>query len=243
MPAVKGVCHSCPSCPLRRTAIAQPPKARTFSLNSSGRFRRQCYLNRSYNFSSARNAGIHESVAVNYELIRQDEFERAAMPHTGRLLRAAMRITQERAAAEDLVQETLLRAWRAFDQFERGTNCKAWLFRIMLNVSSKSQRSAQAKPSPLPLDGREPAGVIPLRPPQLTAAEVSSALDSLSAEHRLVLILAVVEGFTCKEIAGICCLPIGTVMSRLSRGRAELRQLLLHSQREERPTANAANSA
>ena len=165
------------------------------------------------------------------------------MPHTGRLLRAAMRMTQERAAAEDLVQETLLRAWRAFDQFERGTNCKAWLFRIMLNVSGKSQRSAQARPSPIPLDGREPSGVIPLRPPQLTAAEVSSALDTLSAEHRLVLILAVVEGFTCKEIAGICCLPIGTVMSRLSRGRAELRQLLIHSQPEERPTAKAANSA
>jgi DNA-directed RNA polymerase specialized sigma24 family protein len=82
--------------------------------------------------------------------------------------------------------------------------------------------------------------VIPMhvRPTQLTAVEVLSALDALSTEHRMVLILAVVEGFTCKEVAGICSLPIGTVMSRLSRGRAELRKLLVYSRCEEQPTAN-----
>ena len=179
---------------------------------------------------------------MNYDLIRQDEFERVAMPHTGPLLRAALRMTGERGAAEDLVQETLLRAWRSFDQFERGTNCKAWLFRIMLNISNKNQHTAQARPALISLDGHEPARVVPLRPPQLTATEVFSALDSLSAEHRLVLIVAVIEGFTCKEIAGICSVPIGTVMSRLSRGRAELRRMLVHSPREEKPAGMSANS-
>lgn len=160
------------------------------------------------------------------------------MPHTCSLLRAALRITGERGSAEDLVQETLLRAWRAFEQFERGTNCKAWLFRIMLNVSNKNQRDARTRPATLPLGGQESAKVFPLRPPQLTTTEVLAALDSLSAEHRLVLILAAVEGFTCKEIAGICRVPIGTVMSRLSRGRTELRKKLVHSQCEEQPASS-----
>jgi len=64
---------------------------------------------------------------MNHHLMRRDEFERVAMPHTESLLRAALRITRERAGAEDIVQETLMRAWNAFDQFERGTNCKGWL--------------------------------------------------------------------------------------------------------------------
>jgi RNA polymerase sigma-70 factor (ECF subfamily) len=179
---------------------------------------------------------------VDYESMRHDEFERVAMPHTESLLRAALRVVRERAAAEDMVQETLLRAWRAFDQFERGTNCKAWLFRIMLNISNKNHRMAQARPVLVPLNGHEPPRVIPMhaRQPQLTAAEVLSALEALSTEHRLVLIMAVVEGFTCKEIAGICSLPIGTVMSRLSRGRAELRKILVYSRGEEQPTASVS---
>ena len=164
------------------------------------------------------------------------------MPHTDSLLRAALRIAGGRAAAEDMVQEALLRAWRAFDQFERGTNCKAWLFRIMLNISNKNYRMARARPVLVPLNEHEPSRVIPMhvRPTQLTAVEILSALDSLSTDHRLVLILAVVEGFTCKEIAGICSLPIGTVMSRLSRGRAELRKLLVNSSGQAQSTVNAS---
>src|SRR5207253_9060197 len=109
------------------------------------------------------------------------------MSHTEALLRAALRITRERAAAEDLVQETLLSAWRRFDQFERGTNCKAWLFRIMLNVSNKNDRKAQARPVLVPLNGHEPSRVIPMhaRPPHLTALDVSPALDASSTEPRL----------------------------------------------------------
>jgi RNA polymerase sigma-70 factor (ECF subfamily) len=179
---------------------------------------------------------------VEYELIRRDEFERVAIPHTESLLRAALRITGDRAPAEDMVQETLLRAWRAFDQFERGTNCKAWLFRIMLNVSNRNHRSAQARPVLVPLNGDESPSLVPMhvRAPQLTSVEVLSALDALSNEHRLVLILAVVEGFTCKEIAGILSVPIGTVMSRLSRGRAELRKMLVYSHCEKESTASAS---
>ncbi len=177
---------------------------------------------------------------MNYDLLRRDAFERVAMPHTESLLRAALRITKERAAAEDMVQETLLRAWRAFDQFERGTNCKAWLFRIMLNISNKNYRAAKSRPVLVPMTEHESPKVIPMHagPVQLTSAEVLSALDALSREHRLVLILAVVEGFTCKEIAAICSVPIGTVMSRLSRGRAELRKTLIYSERPERTTAS-----
>jgi RNA polymerase sigma-70 factor (ECF subfamily) len=173
---------------------------------------------------------------VNFNLTRRDEFERVAMPHIESLLRAAVRIASDRTTAEDMVQETFLRAWQSFDQFERGTNCKAWLFRIMLNVSNKSQRRSYARPVLVPIDDHENGNVISLhaRPLQLESVEVLSALDSLSAEHRLVLMLAAVEGFTCKEISGICSIPIGTVMSRLSRARAELRKLLVHSQPEQK---------
>src|SRR5438552_2261316 len=137
------------------------------------------------------------------------------MPHTEALLRAALRIVRDRAAAEDMVQETLLRAWRAFDQFERGTNCKAWLFRILMNLASKRRRKMLATPQIVSLEASESTTVVRLpvvNSRQLASMEVISAFDTLSEEHRIVLVLAVVEGFTCKEIAQMCGLPIGTVM-------------------------------
>jgi RNA polymerase sigma-70 factor, ECF subfamily len=164
---------------------------------------------------------------MKYDRMRQVEFERVAMPHTETLLRAALRLTRNREGAEDMVQETLLRAWTAFEQFEHGTNCKAWLFRILLNISSKRRRRLRATPAIVTLDETQ-SKIVPFRaaPSQFEAVEVLSALDMLSKEHRIVLILMVVEGFTCKEIAGMCDLPLGTVMSRLSRARAELRKIL-----------------
>jgi RNA polymerase sigma-70 factor (ECF subfamily) len=154
------------------------------------------------------------------------------MPHTESLLRAALRITRDRAVAEDIVQKTLLHAWSAFNQFERGTNCKAWLFQILLNISSGQRRKIQALTAMRTFDEDESQRAIPFResPPPFAAMEVLSALDMLSKEHQIVLILTVVEGFTCKEIAVMCALPIGTVMSRLSRARAEMRNILGFSQ-------------
>ena len=178
---------------------------------------------------------------MNFESMRRDEFERVAMPHTQSLLQAALRLAQERAVAEDMVQETLLHAWNAFDQFERGTNCKAWLFRILINVSRQYHRKNRTTPVTLPLDNGGSQKVVQLwvTPPQFATAEVLSALNMLSIDHRLVLMLAVVEGFTCKEIAGMCALPLGTVMSRLSRARTELRKILTEAKGSKRLAAKA----
>ena len=151
-----------------------------------------------------------------------------AMPHTGSLLRTALRLTREKPLAEDLVQEVLLRAWRSFEQFEAGTNCKAWLFRIMLNLASKRQRQIQRSPQLLSLEENESfkLPVTITQTPEFSGSEVVTALDSLPEEHRTVLLLGVVEGFTCKEIAQLLGIPIGTVMSRLSRARIGLRRKL-----------------
>jgi RNA polymerase sigma-70 factor (ECF subfamily) len=177
---------------------------------------------------------------VNFDLIRREEFERVAMPHAGSLLRLAMRLEHDRGRSEDLVQETLLRAWRAFDQFERGTNCKAWLFRILLNLFSKRRRKVNTAPQMVSLEASESATVIkmPVVKSHLTSMEVVSAFDTLSEDHRVVLVLAVIEGFTCKEIAQMCGLPMGTVMSRLSRARVALREALGYSHRKERYLAS-----
>ncbi len=154
-------------------------------------------------------------------MARQDEFERVAMPHTRSLLRVARRLASEPARAEDLVQQTMLSAWRAFHQFRPGTNARAWLFRILFNAFYAEGRKMRVMATSL--DERE----ISAQPDGLqTAAEVAEALDSLAVEHRAVLMLAVVEGFTCQETARILNLPVGTVMSRLSRARQALRAKL-----------------
>jgi RNA polymerase sigma-70 factor (ECF subfamily) len=169
---------------------------------------------------------LRERIATTVT-VRQDEFERIAMPHSPSLLRVAQRLSLDRSAAEDLVQETLLRGWRSFDQFARGTNARAWLFRIMFNTFYALGRHMRSGPVFIPLEAHG-------EPPQqdrgsfspLDAAEVTRALDALSTEHRTVLVLAIVEGFTCREMAEILSLPVGTVMSRLSRGRQALREHL-----------------
>jgi RNA polymerase sigma-70 factor, ECF subfamily len=156
---------------------------------------------------------------------RQNEFEKIAMPHSRSLLRVARRLTFDSAAAEDLVQETLLRAWRNFSQFQQGTNARAWLFRILFNAfyaRGRKIRSAAVLVS-LQFPSHEPEPRSRAESSLLDRAAVSRALEDLSSEHRTVLLLAVVEGFTCREAAEILSLPIGTVMSRLSRARQALR--------------------
>jgi RNA polymerase sigma-70 factor (ECF subfamily) len=155
---------------------------------------------------------------------RAAEFESVVLPHAASLLRYAMHLgDSSKAVAEDLVQETLLAAWRNFEQFEPGTNCKAWLFRILINFRYK-QLSKTRKRSEVPLE----AGERDLTTPGKIGrnAEVREAFATLSPEHREVMQLAVVEGFEIREIGEMLKIPIGTVMSRLSRARAQLRTLL-----------------
>jgi len=152
------------------------------------------------------------------------------MPHVASLLRVARRLTPDPATAEDLVQETMLLAWRGFLGFERGTNARAWLFRILFNAFHGSARRAPYTFSTAP----EPeAGSI--RPMFQEAAEIAEALEALSLEQRTVLLVCVVEGFTCSEAAKILDLPMGTVMSRLGRAREQLRKML-------EPAAKAADT-
>jgi RNA polymerase sigma-70 factor, ECF subfamily len=139
------------------------------------------------------------------------------MPHLAALLRVARRLTLESASAEDLVQETMLLAWRGFHGFQSGTNARAWLFRILFNAFHGAKRKARVETVPAKDS---------VRPMLQEAVEIAEALDALSLEQRTVLLLAAVEGFTCQEIAGILELPMGTVMSRLSRARQELRKSL-----------------
>jgi RNA polymerase sigma-70 factor, ECF subfamily len=158
----------------------------------------------------------------------QDEFERIALPHSRSLLRVARRIASDAATAEDLVQETLLRAWRNFSQFQAGTNARAWLFRILFNAFYAQGRRIRSGPILVSLEDtqreaeRESRSSVSL----LDVTAVGRALDELSVEHRTILLLAVVEGFTCREMAEILGLPIGTVMSRISRARRSLRNKL-----------------
>jgi RNA polymerase sigma-70 factor, ECF subfamily len=159
---------------------------------------------------------------------RQDEFERIAMPHARSLLRVARRLAADPAAAEDAVQEALLRAWRSFDRFKPGTNARAWLFQIMIRELYAQGRKLHSRPQLEPLDIETDRGA-PLRSAKagfLEAAEVNRALYTLSPAHRTVLLLTAVEGFTCREVAQILSVPIGTVMSRLSRARQTFRERL-----------------
>lgn len=170
--------------------------------------------------------------------LRQHEFESIAMPHSRGLLRVARRLTFDSTAAEDLVQETLLLAWRSFDQFQRGTNARAWLFRILFNVFYGQGRKLRRVPPLISLDApkSDAPAASPAAVSNVDAAEVSSALSRLSEEHRTVLLLGVVEGFTCQEMSRILSIPIGTVMSRLSRARQALREILVPAERRSRAT-------
>ena len=159
---------------------------------------------------------------------RREEFVRVAFAHFRELRRVAFRICEDRETAEDLVQETYLRAWRSFDRFALGTNCRAWLYRIFFNVHSEHRRTQQRKPVVFSLHHvKETALSYETRiPSDLTLDEVKVAFAELAEPYRIALVLAEIEGMRYREIAEALGVPIGTVMSRLSRGRQMLRARL-----------------
>jgi RNA polymerase sigma-70 factor, ECF subfamily len=154
---------------------------------------------------------------------RTSEFENVALPHAASLLRYALHLAGEKSRAEDLVQETLFSAWRNFRQFKPGTNCKAWLFRILTNLQYRQMRKSGMRPTVNVEEVNARLGA----PEKVSAnQEMREAFARLTFEHQEVLQLAVIEGFGIREIADLLQLPEGTVMSRLSRARASLRAAL-----------------
>ncbi len=157
--------------------------------------------------------------------IRVEDFEVAALPHLDDLFRTARRITGDRTAAEDLVQDVYLQAWKSFDRFQLGTNCRAWLFKILTNKLHHYHRARYKSKMVADADEflAEIATYEPPVPEHVRDEEILMALDKIPADYREVILLADVQEFAYKEIAEIVGIPIGTVMSRLSRGRKLLR--------------------
>ena len=157
-------------------------------------------------------------------------FESEAMPHIDRLFRHAMWLSGNRAEAEDLVQETLVQALQSFHRFTSGTNCRAWLVTILQHVRSNRLRKQSRVIVDSDLEERA-ANVVPFVPPipdRLTDEDMLLAMREIPAHHQEVILLCDVEEMTYKEIAAALDIPIGTVMSRLHRGRELLRIALAH---------------
>ena len=178
----------------------------------------------------------------------REDFSHDAMQHAQQLFSTALRMTRNRADAEDLVQETFIKAWRSFDSYQQGTNLRAWLFRIMTNTYINKYNAQQRRPQETELDEVEELFLFrrlgafdqskmnQSAEDQLleffTDDEVKNAIEELPEMFRLPVLLSDVDGFPYKEIAEMLDVPIGTVMSRLHRGRKVMQKLLYEYAKE-----------
>jgi RNA polymerase sigma-70 factor, ECF subfamily len=159
---------------------------------------------------------------------KDDGFENVALPHLKDLFRTASRLVGSAVEAEDLVQETYLQAWKSFGRFQPGTDCRAWLYRILFNVISHYRRkpykikTVQSEPEFF----EETLAYEPPIPEHIRDEEVLQAFHKVPSHYREVVLLADVQELSYKEIAEVLGIAVGTVMSRLSRGRKLLRQEL-----------------
>ncbi len=188
----------------------------------------------------------------------QARFTEVAMEHMPGLYSAALRMTRNPSDAEDLVQETYLKAYRSFGSFQEGTNLRAWLYRILTNTFINSYRAAQRRPEVTDVEDvedlylykrlSESGGTASGRSAEdealdgFTDEDVKAALEALPEAFRMAVLLADVEGFSYKEISEITDVPIGTVMSRIHRGRRAL-QKALHEVAEARGLVGTASGA
>ena len=178
----------------------------------------------------------------------REDFTNDAMQYAPQLFATALRMTRNRSDAEDLVQETFLKGWRAFDSYQQGTNLRAWLFRIMTNTFINKYNSQQRRPQETELDEVEELflfrrmGAFDQSKMSQSAEdqmlelftddEVKNAIESLPETFRIPVLLSDVEGFSYKEIAEMLEVPIGTVMSRLHRGRKAMQKMLYEYAKE-----------
>lgn len=176
---------------------------------------------------------------ANAALKKRQEFEREALPHMDALYRTALRLSKNEKDAEDLVQEAFVKAYRFWDKFETGSNCRAWLFKIMTNIFINQYRSKSRSPMTANIDDIDDnflygqlATVEGARDPEQALFakvfddDVKKAIENLPDDFRLVVVLSFLEGFSYQEIAEIADLQLGTVKSRLHRGRKLLQKQL-----------------
>ena len=170
---------------------------------------------------------------------KRKEFEAEALPHMDALYRTALRLAKNQSDAEDLVQEAFAKAYRFWDKFELGSNCRAWLFKIMTNIFINEYRSKSRSPLQANIDdiddnylyGQLASSEMTENPEQtlfskLFDDDVKKAIENLPDDFRLVAVLSFLEGFSYQEIAEIADLQLGTVKSRLHRGRKLLQKQL-----------------
>ena len=178
----------------------------------------------------------------------QEQFTSDAMQYAPQLFSTALRMTRNRSDAEDLVQETYIKGWRSFHTFQEGTNLRAWLFRIMTNTYINKYNAKKRKGIEVELDDVEELFLYKrlgsIDQSQLSSSaedqmlelftddEVKNALESLPGDFRIPVLLSDVDGFAYKEIAEMLEIPIGTVMSRLHRGRKAMQKMLYEYARD-----------